>query len=127
MLRSVSDVAPLAYLGGLLLTIPSFTDTINSDGTTTPGILRHLPPTLFGPVTHDYGDALLTRFTPLLNGPSPLGRHLQSLWRIVRDQVHGLNKPQSQMNQTSLFAVSVEAAGYVNGRVCVRPQHQLTL
>ena len=112
MLRSVTDVAPLAYLGGLLLTIPSFTDTINPDQTFTPGILRHLPSTLFGPATKGYGKALLNRFTPLLNGPSPLGRHLKSLWRTVRGHVHGLNKPQSQISPSSLFAVSVETTGW---------------
>ena len=127
MLRSVSDIAPLAYLGGLLLTIPAFTDTINPDGTTSPGILRQLPPSLFGPATPNCGTALLTRFTPLLSGPSSLGRHLKSLWRTVRSQVHGLNKPQSAIDQSSLFAVSVEAAGYVQGNICAKPQHHLTL
>ena len=126
MLRSSMDVASQAYLGGMLLTIPSFTDKVDSNGNRIPGILNHLPAQLFGLGSFNHGREN-HRFTPTLAGPTLLGQHLRKMWRHVKNLACGENTPQNTMPKSSMFAVSVEAAGLIGNTIIRRPQHALTL
>ena len=125
MMRSSMDVASQAYLGGILLAVPSFTDQVDSSGTRIPGILSHLPPHLYGIGSFNHGRER-TRFTPMLSGPTPLGCHLRKLWRHVRRLACGRGTPQNAVPKTSAFAVSVEAAGLIGNTVMNKPQHVFT-
>ena len=124
-MRSSRDIAPWAYLGGILLAVPSFTDRVSSDGSTIKGILRHLPHHLYGRGSFDHGNEL-DRFAPMLAGPTTLGTHLRKLWRHARQKSWGTGRPQDQIPQDSLFAVSVKSAGFLHGEICSKPQHQIT-
>ena len=125
MLRSSRAVSTWAYLGGILLAVPSFTDSTDVNGDVTPGLLSHLPSTLYGNGSFSHGREL-TRFSPMLAGPTLLGQHLRKLWRHARQCAWGQGRPQSRIPESSLFAVSVEAAGLIGDSVCAKPQHRIT-
>ena len=127
MLRSASDVAPAAFLGGICLCVPSFTEWTDSSGTSFPGLLDHMQDR-FGKGSFDVGKEK-TMFHTLIASGCALGNDLKMLFDQLQHEVHGpsagtacatlarfVTVPKERESLTDLLPNALNMSSPKNGR-----------
>ena len=123
MIRSATDLASAAYVGGICQCVPSFTKSVDVDGVVSEGFLDHLSH-LYGSGSFDAGNER-TRFKALLEGNSILGADLRKHFMSMSRETHG-DTDRADMDDESPFKLGPEGAGFINGKVARKPQHEFT-
>ena len=83
MIRSAWDVARVAYVGVICMCVPSFTRSVDAEGTVSVGILDHISDR-YGEGSFDVGSENLIFDVLLLEGDSMLGKELRSHFLSMR-------------------------------------------
>lgn len=126
-LRSALDVAPAAYVGGLLQTLPAMIERpLNGGRMVIPGILDHMTD-VFGRGAFDDSSGP-TRFDAFINHCEiiPAAASFIRNWKFLRQEVYGPQVKESDIPDRCPFRASVKAAGTILGEVFAKPQHVLT-
>jgi hypothetical protein len=122
--RSQSQVAPAAWLGGALVGLSSLPDRVTSTGDVEPGFAPALGAELLGAHSFDDGNQS-TRFRHFLaTSDSPTAGHFQEAWDELRRETA---LPGADGPTEGPLSVPAEGAGCVDGEVYSKPQHQLTV
>ena len=124
-LRSMADVAPAAYVGGLLVSLPSMIDSTTKDGFQ-PGILSHITD-LFGMGSFDQGNEghRLEKFISNRDIIQTSADFTRS-WIRLRHRTYGEDVTEDEIPIGSLFKVSINAAGSIGDKVYDKVQHRIT-
>ena len=125
MLRRSEDVAPAAFVGGMLQALPAMIDRTDGDKVT-PGIIPHMTD-IFGAESFDPGmeSERLAVFVSNQHILTP-ARDLVRNWITLRREVYGPDATAIMIPDACPFKVSVQAAGVVNDKVVGKMQHRIT-
>ena len=119
-LRSLGDVAPAAFAGCVIATIPSFADTKDADGESLhDGLAPHL---LEDDGSFEEGNEK-TRFESFLARGSLLARRFRDAWSSLQRECY--DDDENVQGKGPLHA-PVESAGFFDGRLYDKPQRAIT-
>jgi hypothetical protein len=124
--RSMVDVAPAAFVGSLINTLPSMMNVpaATAGGTAIPGLAPHLAD-VFGADSFKPGNEA-HRFDRLIASGAGVGQLLQEHWNALRAEVQA---PDGTFPHNGPLTVEAAAAGWTGAGTALvaKPQHAITL